>query len=383
MNNRLKRLISSMLVVCTLATVAIPTSVFAGKAKKTSPSGAEIMATGMDQLMQEVTKKGEFSGSVILAQNGKVLLSKGYGYANEEYKIANDAKTVFRIASLSKQLTAAAVLKLEESGKLSTTDPISKYIPDFPRGNEITLDMLLNHTSGLVDDVSKTGMKANSLMRLKHTPAELAEIIKNEKLGYEPGSKFFYSNHGYMLLGYCIEKTSGMSYEAYLKKNILDPLEIKDIRYDQDTAIIAKRAEGYKLVNGKKVKSDFIDMSNPFAAGALLGTTESYLKWQQNYYNTKILTKASWDKLFKGTVSTNRSALLDEKYGMGIMTAEMAFGFGKPSRVIYHTGGVNGFRAFQIHIDSSKLDFVLLSNSESLDLETLLYSALSKMMPIQ
>ena len=351
-------------------------------AKQTSASGGVLIAQGIDQLMTEVAKTGEFSGSVILAQNGKTLLNKGYGYANEEFKVANTPKTVFRIASLSKQLTAAAVLKLEETGKLSTKDPLSKFIPDFPRGNEITVEMLLNHTSGLVDDISGTGMKMDTLMRLKHTPKELVDIIKAEKLGYNPGEKFFYSNHGYMLLGYIIETASGTRYDAYLKKNILDPLGIKDIQYDQNSLVVPNRAEGYKLSKGVKTKADFIDMSNPFAAGALLGTTEAYLKWQQSYYSPKILSQASWDKLFGTSVKTNRTPLLDEHYGYGVMTTTLPLGLQTGGKLIYHTGAVTGFRAFQLHSDSSKLDLVLLSNCESLDLEKLLLRIIAKLNPM-
>lgn len=364
--------------------IAVNTSVlsFAHVAKQNAPSSEDMIAQGIDQLMQEVSKTGEFSGSVILAQNGKILLNKGYGFANEEYKIPNTDKTVFRLASLSKQMTATCMLKLEETGKLKLTDPVSKFIPDFPRGSEITLEMLLNHTSGLVDDISGTGMTLDTLMCIKHTPKELIELIKNEKLGYEPGTKFFYSNHGYMLLGYCIEKASGMSYEAYLKKNILDPLGIKDIRYDYNAAIVPNRAEGYQLTKKGRIKANYIDMSNPYAAGGLIGTTEAYLKWQQNYYNPKILTQASWDKMFSNSVKTNRTPLLNEYYGFGVMTTTLPLGIQTGGKLIYHTGGVTGFRAFQLHSDSSKLDLVLLSNCESLDLEKLLLRIIAKLNPM-
>lgn len=359
------------------ATAASPAAVQTAVAK----TAASALAKGVDSLLTEMQKKTGFSGSVILAQKGTVLLNKGYGYANEEYKIVNGPKTVFRYASLSKQLTAAGVLKLEETGKLSLKDPLSKFIPDYPRGGEITLEMLLNHTSGLRDDVKHTGLTQPELTRLYHTPKELVELIKAEPLATEPGETYFYSNHGYILLGYCIEKASGMSYEAYLNKAVFSPLGIKDIQYDQGSAIVPNRAEGYKLVKGKKVKADWIDMSNPYAAGALMGTAEAYLKWQQSYYSPKLMSKASWDKLFSGSVRTYRTALLDEQYGLGVMTTHLTLGSGDHAKVVYHTGGVNGFRAFQIHIDRAELDFVLLSNNESLDLESLLAKVLVVFMP--
>lgn len=334
------------------------------------------LAQQIDLIIKNNIKSSQFSGSVILAQKGKVLLNKGYGYANLEYNIPNSPKTVYRIGSLSKQLTAVAVLKLEEQKKLKLSDPISMYVPDFPRGDEITLDMLLHHTSGLTDQTKQTGLTAEQLTRVSHTPEQLVEMIKTEKLGYEPGKTYFYSNHGYILLGYVIEKTSGTSYFSYLKKEILTPLGISGIQYDDNKTIIPNRAEGYQVVEGKKVKADWIDMSNPYAAGALVGTTEAYLKWQRNYNNTKLLTKASWEKFFKTGVKTNRTELIDEHYGLGVMLTAFKMTSGKIAKISYHLGGVNGFRAFQIHIDSIDLDLIILSNNESIALEDMLYQLL-------
>lgn len=344
----------------------------------TTPSKTQVnpLATAIDKLLETYYKTGSFQGSVILSQNGKVLLSKGYGNASEEFGVPNTEKTVFRLASLSKQITAAGVLKLVEQKKLGLNDSISKYIPDFPNGDKITIKMLLNHTSGLQDQTVQTGKTEAELMRLAHTSEELLAMIKAEKLVTEPGKSFYYSNHGYILLGYIMEKVSGVSYGKYLADNILSPLGIKDIYTDENAAIVKNRAEGYKMVSGVKKKADPIDMSNPLAAGSLLGTTEAYLKWQQNYYNTKILTKTSWDALFNMSTKTNRTTLFDERYGLGIMGTTVTLLTGKNVKVSYHTGGINGFRNFEMHIDGLGVDFVLLSNNEGLNLEELLSAIL-------
>lgn len=347
-------------------------------ANKSTSANASInpLSSAVDAILTSYAKNANLQGSAILAQNGKILLNKGYGNANEEYAVANSGKTVFRLASLSKQITAAAVLKLSEQGKLKLTDPLSAYFPDFPRGGEITLKMLLTHTSGLQDLTTHTGKTDAELSKLPHTATELVSMIQGEALVTDPGKSYFYSNHGYVLLAAVIEKASGTSYNDYIKKQVLMPLGIEGIQGDTGLGIIKNRAEGYKLLNGQKFKADYFDMSNALGAGSLLGTIEGYLKWLQSYNSPKLLSKASWDQLFDLSTKTNRTELYDERYGLGIMGTQMTLLSGQPVKMLYHTGGINGFRNFEIHIESMKLDFVLLTNNEGLNLEELLYALL-------
>lgn len=343
---------------------------------KTSPVAVNPMATSIDEILKTYSKSGNFQGSVIMAQNGTVVLNKGYGLANEEYSVANDPKTVFRLASLSKQITASAILKLTEQGKVKLSDNLKAYFPDYPRGDEITVRMLLNHTSGLQDQTQHTGKSVDELAKLPHTTSDLVAMIQSEPLMTKPGSSYFYSNHGYVLLAAIIEKASGVSYNDYIKKQILMPLGIEGIQGDPGLGIVKNRAEGYQMNNGQKIKATYFDMTNAVGAGSLLGTTEGYLKWLQSYNSTKLMSKASWDQLFDLSTKTNRTDLYDERYGLGVMGTQMTLLSGKTVKMIYHTGGVNGFRNFVIHIESLKLDFVLLSNNEGLDLEELLYALL-------
>lgn len=333
------------------------------------------LISGLDALIKDFQKNNQFSGAIILSQNGKVLLNKGYGYADEAYSLPNSPKTVFRLASLTKQLTAAAALKLEEQGVWNLDDPVIKYAPDFSN-DKITLRMLLNHTSGLQDQIVQTGKTQSELMMVPHTPKELYNFIKTEKAVTEPGKKYYYSNHNYMLMGYLIEKVSGKTYEQFIGEHFFKPLGIKDIQLDDGKKIIKNRAEGYSVVKGVKQKATYIDMTNPFAAGGLVGTTEAYLKWQQNYYNTKLLTKKSWDEMFDTSVASNSIPLMDERYGLGVALLEMPIAPNQNTQFIYHTGAINGFRNFQLHISALKLDFVMLSNCDSFDLSSGLYQLL-------
>lgn len=371
-----KRITGMVLSLCLLSQVVLPAA-YAAPAKL---SQSQVVAKQVDTLLSQTQQAGSFSGTVLLTQNGKTLLSKSYGFANEEYKIPAGVNTVYRYASLSKQLTAASVLKLAEQGKLKIDDPINHYIKDFPNGDQITIKMLLNHTSGLRDDMKSSGLTNEAFLKVYHSPAELAALIAQEKLGAKPGETYFYSNHGYILLGYIIETVSGKSYETYLKESILTPLGITGIQLDSNKAIIPSRAEGYSGIGAKKQKAEYIDMSNAYSAGGLVGTAASYLKWQQSYYSPKILTKDSWDQLFKGEVKTLRTPLMDERYGLGIMSTTISGFSSKAYTISYHTGGVNGFRNFQLHFDAMGIDLVLLSNNESLNLETFLTQLLFIMM---
>lgn len=174
------------------------------------------MANQIDQLLT----KRNFSGSILVVNNGRIILDKGYGLANLEDKTANEPDTVFRLGSITKQFTAAAILLLEERGALTVDDPLSRYIPDYPNGDKITIHNLLTHTSGIPEYLQYVDQSDD----YPYTPAELIDLFKHEPLSFNPGEKFTYSNSNYILLGYIIEQVSQMTYEEFMKENIFKPL---------------------------------------------------------------------------------------------------------------------------------------------------------------
>ena len=232
----------------------------------------------MDQIVTSYVTSGKFMGSVLVARGDQILLNKGYGSANLEWNIPNDPSTKFRLGSLTKQFTAASILLLEERGKLSVSDPVKKYLPDAPAAwDKITLYNLLTHTSGIP---SFTGFPDYAESEpFATTPANLVARFRDKPLEFEPGTKWNYSNSGYALLGYLIEKVSGESYADFVQKNIFTPLGMKDSGYDSASAIIPHRASGYVAGPQGRENAGFIHMSVPFAAGALYSTTEDLLKW--------------------------------------------------------------------------------------------------------
>jgi CubicO group peptidase (beta-lactamase class C family) len=221
--------------------------------------GIQRVSQKLDAYMTALTNLNRFSGSVVVAKGDTVLLNKGYGFANHEFEVPNTPDTRFRICSITKMVTATAIMQLQEKMLLHVSDPISKYIPDFPRGDEITIHHLLTHTAGIYS--------GNFPLEMVVCPASLEQIIacyKDKTLEFKPGTDYRYSNGGYFLLSYIIEKALGTTYEAYVQENILVPLSMNHSMFrDHDYAILKQCASGYcfdtanRLVNGHYVYENF------------------------------------------------------------------------------------------------------------------------------
>ena len=300
----------------------------------------------MEQIIQASVPK-QFMGTVLVAQDGKVLLDKGYGFANLEWEIPNTPATKFRLGSITKQFTAASILLLEERGKLKIDDPVKKYMPDAPAAwDKITIFHVLTHTSGIPSFTSFPDLNARQKQTM--TPEKLVEWFRDKPLEFEPGTKWNYSNSGYALLGYLIEKISGQGYAEFVQQNIFTPLGMKDSGYDSNSAIIAHRAAGYTPGKSGPVNAGFVDMSVPFSAGALYSTTEDLLRWEQGLFGGKILKAESLAKM---------TTPFKQDYAFGL--AEHLSGVYK---VIEHGGGIEGFNTQLSYYPDDKLVVVVLAN---------------------
>ena len=291
---------------------------------------ALIHAQDITSKADAAAQQNDFMGSVLVAKSGKIVLKKGYGMANVELDVPNAPNTKFRLGSITKQFTAAAILQLAAQGKLNVEDPVSKYVENSPAAwKDITIHHLLTHTSGIPNftdfpDYQKT-------QRETVTPVQLVARFKDRPLDFAPGSKFKYSNSAYEVLGVIIEKASGEKYEDYLKKHIFDPLDMNDSGYDHDTRIIKHRAAGYeKSKDGNLRNADYIDMSIPYSAGSLYSTVEDLYRWDRGLYTDKILNTEWRKKMYTPFLS-------DYAYGWFVR------GSGA-DQIITHNGGVNGFR---------------------------------------
>jgi CubicO group peptidase (beta-lactamase class C family) len=308
---------------------------------------AQDNVSRMEQVVQSYVDSKQFMGAALVARDGKVLLSTGYGFANLEWGVANSPASKFRLGSITKQFTAACILLLEERGKLKVDDPVKKYMTDAPAAwDKVTIFNLLTHTSGIP---SFTGFPDYaSTEAIATTPEKLVARFRDKPLEFQPGEKWNYSNSGYVLLGYLIEKISQQSYSEFVQENIFTPLGMKDSGYDSNSAIILHRASGYTPSAKGTIHAGYIDMSIPFSAGSLYSTTEDLLRWEQGLMGGKLLSVASLAKMttpFKN----------DYAFGLAVHAVN-------GHKVIEHGGGIEGFNTEIAYYPEDKLTVVVLAN---------------------
>jgi CubicO group peptidase (beta-lactamase class C family) len=298
--------------------------------------------------------------AVLIARKGEVIYRKAFGMANLELNVPMVPENVFRIASLTKQFTAVAILQLHEKGLLNIEDDIKKYIPDFPSPEKITIANLASHTSGIKNIYEAIVPKG--ITRMSSTPAELVELIKSFPSDFKPGSSYHYSNSGYILLGYIIEKASGKSYEQYISDNIFKPLKMDRAYYDHLITIVPGRASGYAVSNNEFTNTNFLDQSFPYAAGALMMSVDDMYKWNKGLYTYTIIKKETLEKAFTPFTLTdgNKSTY---SFGWGIGSF-----MGSPSR--QHSGGIEGFSTYVIYLPLEDVFAVAFSNLEMTDVTT-------------
>src|SRR5437764_760812 len=319
-------------------------------AQQTSPDVSADIAPRVSEYIDALVKAGWFSGSILIAQNGRVLVSKGYGLANVELEVPNTPQTKFRVGSVTKVFTASANMLLQERAKLSLQDSICKYLSDCPASwQPITIHHLLSHTSGLAKH-DTAGVYLKTAM-LPMTLPQLIESFKNNPADFQPGEKFDYNNNGYILLGQVIEKASGQSYETFLKENIFQPLKMLDSGYDNHDPIIKNRAAGYRSEGATLFNAAYIDQSQPFSAGALYSTTGDLLLLDQALNEGKLLTPKTQETMF---------TVVSGIYGYGWFINKQ---FNR--RAVSHPGGVPGFSAMITRFPDEKVLIVTLSNLEN------------------
>lgn len=308
---------------------------------------AQVAVERLEQHVQAYFEQEKFTGTVLVAQAGRTVLAKGYGMANYEWNVPNTPSTKFRLASLTKQFTAAAILHLAERGKLSVDDPIARHLSDTPdRWQAITIHHLLTHTSGIPNFTSFPDY--NKTMMLPSPAGETMKRFVDKPLDFDPGTKYSYSNSGYVLLGLIIEKASGMSYADYVWRNIFEPLGMQDSGYDSWEEVIPQRASGYTRDGDRLRNALYIDMSIPGGAGALYSTVEDLKKWDEALYTDKLLPPAAIAKMFTP---------FRDNYAYGWFVRQLD---GKT--VVGHTGGINGFATSIVRVPDDRILVVALSN---------------------
>jgi len=307
----------------------------------------------IDALFVRRYEPGQPGGVVLVLKDGKVLFRKAYGLASLELNVPMQPDMVFHIGSLTKQVTAAAVLKLAEDGKVDLAAPVSRYLEGLPKGWEVvTVEQLLNHTAGIPNHTETPVYKER--LREDLGPAKLLEAyVATLPLDFEPGTKFRYSNTGYVLLGMLIEKVSGQTYADHLRTRLFEPLGLKHMRYGLETELIPGLVPGYtRGPNPCAYRSS----TQTFASGGLVSSADDVARWLQLLYEGKILKPASLARMLANL------RLKDGKevgYGLGI-------GFRPVGglRLAGHAGSIPGHRAWAEADPATRTLVVILNNTD-------------------
>lgn len=309
---------------------------------------AQEIQSKTDEYMKALVSQHKFNGTVFIAKDNQVLFQKGYGFRDVDKKISHDVNSIFQIGSVTKQFTSAIILQLQQEKKLSVQDKISKYFPGFPRGNEITVHHLLSHTSGIYNYTTNSDFMMNKVA-IPHTEEQMIALFKDKPLNFEPGTKYDYSNSGYMLLGYIIEKVTKKPYEQVVRERILTPLQMNNSGFDFTNLDNEFKTTGYYNIKDTVVKSAIVDSSVSYAAGALYSTAGDLFKWEQSLYGNQVMNDES--KKLAYTPVHN-------KYGYG-WVIDTLYG----TQTIAHGGGIHGFSSFLLRFPSEKLVVILMDNS--------------------
>jgi CubicO group peptidase (beta-lactamase class C family) len=316
---------------------------------------AQDISSKLDTLISTWSKLNKFNGSVLVAKNGAILLNKGYGYRNAAGKVLNNEQSIFQLGSITKQFTAAVILKLQEEKKLNTSDKISKYFPGYPKGDSITIQHLLTHTSGIYNYTNDGNFMANEITKNK-SREEMMALFTDKPLDFSPGTSWNYSNSGYSLLGYIIEAVTKKSYEDAVRMYIFTPLQMTHSGFDFTHLQSPDKTTGYFMLDDKKaVSAPIVDSTVSFSAGAIYSTTGDLYLWHKALEQNTILSKEQQEKAFT-PVKNN--------YGYGWVIDSI-----ERKRRVGHGGGIPGFVTKESRVPEDDVDIILLSNASDRSLD--------------
>ena len=314
---------------------------------------AENYAVAAQEIVSPFLQDDLFSGVVLVAKKGEIIFRRAFGLANREWAIPNTPETRFRIGSITKQFTAAAILCLTERGKLSVHDWLGQHLPDVPDSwHDVTIHQLLTHTSGIPSYTNLPDFLSRISLE-ERTPREIMELTSGQALEFPPGERFCYSNTGYVLLGSVVERISGQTYATFLKDEFFQPLGMVDSGYDHTSKIVERRADGYTCIGGKWRHARFIAMSLPYAAGGLYSTADDLYRWSQALMKGDVIGPASLQEMLHDH---------GQGYGYGWFVGSV-----DGRRFVHHGGAINGFLGtLDLHPDDD-LTVIVLANLQASD----------------
>ncbi|HMC56804.1 MAG TPA: serine hydrolase domain-containing protein [Gemmatimonadaceae bacterium] len=320
-------------------------------------SRARLVAR-LDSISAAPVKAGDVAGLTVAVVRGRdTLLMRGYGFADLENRVAVTPQTVFRIGSITKQFTSAAVMQLVEQGRIGLDDDITKYIPNAPvHGRRILVRHLLNHTSG-IPSYTDIGPAFGAVMRRDLPHDSLVAVVAGDSLMFEPGSHFYYNNTGYYLLGMLLEKVTGKPYAEYVAERLFTPNGLTATYYCDTKRLIPHRAQGYDREQQGLVNTEFISMDLPFAAGSLCSTPRDLVRWSSRLAAGKVVSPASYREM---TTPVRFVTGRPMTYGFGLTADTIG-----THRSISHGGGINGFSALLTLLPADSLTVAVITNTGS------------------
>jgi CubicO group peptidase (beta-lactamase class C family) len=312
--------------------------------------GAQDFATKAEQYLKDQYDQGKFTGNVLVAHKGQILLQESYGWANQAAGKPNTLQTRFRIASVSKQFAATLIMQLVEKGKLKVSDPIIKFLKDYPKGDSITVRQLLSHTSGIPEMTKLPGFVKNNIAA-KNLYQKI-DFFKSAPLESKPGTKFSYANSNFLLLSAIAEKLSGLSYNMLLQQEILDKVPMKNSGVNKTDVQVKDIAQGYAQLGADKWKTAAPrPLNEGYGAGGMYSTVGDLYLWDRVLYSNKILTERSKKQMYT-PVRNNYG------YGWSIRKS-----LGKTE--YSHNGKTNGFLSQISRFPDDDACIIVLSNSTS------------------
>jgi CubicO group peptidase (beta-lactamase class C family) len=359
-----------------IAAVVAALTVLAVQAKTPDPGS---LAASIDKAASAAVAAHESPGlQVAVVKDGRVVLEKSYGSANLEQGVPVSNSSVFRVGSVTKQFTAAALLLLAEEGKVSLQDKLSKYYPDFPRANDITLEQMLHHTSGIHSYTSDPSFANDGMVH--RTTEEMIEYIGKmpKTQDFEPGTDWSYSNSAYFILGGVVEKAAGAPLAKVFQTRFFTPVGMAHSALDDETELVPGRVRGYSGAGpGKFTNAPFISMTIPGGAGSVRSTAGDLAKWNAALFGGNILKPASLaamltpGRLNNGETSGAAIAKMMAAAGAppDAQSAKKEYGYAlfisrdEGHRKIDHGGGIYGFSASLSEFPDDRTTVVVLSNA--------------------
>jgi D-alanyl-D-alanine carboxypeptidase len=322
----------------------------------TGGAADDSLVAATDAIAAEALKRPLAGMSVAVGRGGAVLLAKGYGFANVELEARARAETVYHIDSINKFITAAAILKLADEGRLDLDDDLGRWVPGlFTSERPIRIRHLLSHTSGLPSFTSLPGAAERERLDLSHE--EVLAPVRFAPVHFAPGEGWRYCNTGFYLLGMVIEQVTGQSYAEYMRKQLFEPLGMADSAYGEPRPLIKNRASGYEVEEGRLVNGPLMSWRLPFSGGGIVSTALDLLKWTDGLAHGRVLKAASVERMWSPSHLNDGSAI---DYGLGTRLGTLS-----GHRMVGHTGNGGGFRNVLLYFPEDDLTVAVLTNTDA------------------